>query len=232
MGQLVSAVNQAEPDLILIAGDMITREARYIEPAAVQAGRLRARHGVLAAFGDHENFAYVDQERSRREVQDAMARHGVPMIDNQVVKLEIGGATLAVIVATHNYINRIGRDTARQLLDQARGADFTILVAHQGSGELLAEAERGGVDLFLAGHTHGGQIRFWLPFADLTPARLETPYLEGAFQLGDMTLVVTSGLGMSVVPFRYRSPASVDLIRLRRGAPLPSRDAAAAGKTD
>jgi hypothetical protein len=182
---------------------------------------MRARHGVLAAIGDHENFAYRDQERSRREVQDAMARHGVPMKDNEVVKLEVGGATLAVVIATHNYINPLRRERARQLLDQARGADFTILLAHQGSGELLAEAEQGGVDLFLAGHTHGGQIRFWLPFADLTPARLETPYLEGAFPLGDMTLVVTSGLGMSIVPFRYRSPASVELIRLRRGAPVP-----------
>ena len=219
MAQLVDAANRMEPDLVLIAGDMITRAPQYIEPAAEQAGRLRAEHGVLAAIGDHDNFAYLDRERSLREVQEALARHGVPMLDNEVRRIQVGGAEIAVVLATHNYVNPIDPDTLRRLLERTAGSDVQVVVAHQTSPELLELAREAGVELFLGAHTHGGQVRFWLPLLDLTPARLETRYVEGSYRLGAMTLVVTAGLGMSVTPLRYRSPASVDVIELRAAAP-------------
>ncbi|HLU66641.1 MAG TPA: metallophosphoesterase, partial [Kofleriaceae bacterium] len=204
--------------LVIIAGDLITRAPRYIEPAARQAGRLRARHGVLACVGDHDNFAYMDRRRSLREVTEALARHGVAMLDNEVRRVRVGGAEIAVVLATNNYVNRIDRDTTAALMAAAGGADLQIVAAHQTSPELLAGAREGGADLFLGGHTHGGQVRFWLPFLDLTPVRFETAYIDGAYQLGDMMLTVTSGLGMSVTPMRYRAPATIEIIRLRRAA--------------
>lgn len=217
LAELVAAVNREEPDLVVIAGDMITRSQAYTPMAARAAGQLRARLGSLACIGDHENFSYRDQKRSVREVRDAMAKNGVPMLDNEVRTIAIGDATVAVILATNNYISRIEPAVTERLLSAARGADLRVLCAHQASAPLLAAAKDGGVELFLAGHTHGGQVIFWLPFFDLTPARFETPYLSGRFQVGDMTLVVTSGLGMSVAPMRYRSPAGVDIVRLKKG---------------
>lgn len=216
LSQLVDAANRARPDLVLIAGDMITRAPRFIELAARETARLVAPRGVLACIGDHDNFAYRDRERSLREVRDALARHGIPMLDNQVRELRVGDAAIAIVFATNNYVSRIDRDTTRRLLEQAAGADFRILLAHQPSEALIADARAGRIDLFLAGHTHGGQINFWLPFLDLTPARIENRYITGSFRLGDMLLVVSSGLGMSVAPFRYRAPATLDLVRLHR----------------
>lgn len=216
MSQLVDAANRARPDLVLIAGDMITRAPRFIDVAARETARLVAPRGVLACIGDHDNFAYRDRERSLREVREALARRGVPMLDNEVRQLRVGDADIAIVFATNNYVSRIDRDTTRRLLEQAAGADLRILLAHQPSRALVADARAGRVDLLLAGHTHGGQINFWLPFLDLTPARIENPYITGSFRLGDMLLVVSSGLGMSVAPFRYRSPATLDLVRLHR----------------
>jgi predicted MPP superfamily phosphohydrolase len=215
LAQLVEETNSAQPDLVLIAGDMITRAPRWIDVAAEHASRLRATHGVLACIGDHDNFAYRDRERSLREVRDALARRGIPMLDNEVREIQVGNARLAVILATNNYVNQIDRDTTRALLEKASGADFKVLLTHQGSLGLLDEARTGGVDLFLSGHTHGGQVNFWLPFYDLTPVRFENRYVRGAHKLDKMLLVVSSGLGMSIAPFRYRSPATLDLIRLR-----------------
>lgn len=216
LAQLVDAANRARPDLVLIAGDMITRAPRHIEIAAREAARLRAPRGVLACIGDHENFAYRDRDRSLREVREALARRGIPMLDDEIRELQVGEAEVALVFATNNYVRRIGRDATRELLRRAAGADFRILVSHQPSRALVADARDGGVDLFVAGHTHGGQINFWLPFYDLSPVRFENPYITGSFRLGDMLLVVSSGLGMSVAPFRYRAPATLDLIRLRR----------------
>jgi hypothetical protein len=216
LSQLVDAANRARPDLVLIAGDMITRAPRFIEVAAGQAARLTAPHGVLACIGDHDNFAYRDRGRSLREVREALARRGIPMLDNEVRQIRVGGATIAVILATHNYVSRIDSETTRALLDRARGADLVVLLAHQPGGQLVADAAAGGVDLFMTGHTHGGQINFWLPFLDITPVRIENRYITGSYRVGDMLLTVSSGLGMSVAPFRYRSPASLDIVRLRR----------------
>jgi predicted MPP superfamily phosphohydrolase len=214
---LVEAVNRTQPDLILIAGDMITGAPQYIEPVARWTGKLRATHGVFACVGDHDNFAYFrDRERSLREVRDALARHGVPMLDNEVRDLTIGAAKLAVILASNNYVSRIDRETTQALLDRARSADVQILCAHQTQETLLADARDAGVELFLSGHTHGGQIRFWLPFFDLAFVRFETPYVAGAYRLGNMLLAVTNGVGVSVAPFRYRTPASFELIRLQK----------------
>lgn len=219
LAQLVDAVNREAPDLVVIAGDMITRAPSYADMAARAAGRMRARLGVLACIGDHENFAYRDRARSVREVREAMERHGVPMLDNEVRTLRVGDATIAVVLATNNYVSRIAPDAAARLLATAHAADLRVLCAHQATAPLLAAARDAGVELFLAGHTHGGQVNFWLPFLDLTPARFETPYITGAHRIGDMMLVVTSGLGMSVAPLRYRSPPTIDIVHLARTTP-------------
>ncbi|HWM86294.1 MAG TPA: metallophosphoesterase [Kofleriaceae bacterium] len=216
LAQLVDASNQERPDLVLIAGDMITRAPRFIPVAAEQAARLRAPYGVLACIGDHDNFAYRDRARSLREVKDALARRGIEMVDNEVREIQVGGATIAVMFATNNYVSKIAPETMRGLLARAAGADLRVLLTHQPGAQLLEQARAGGTQLFLGGHTHGGQINFWLPFLDVTPVRLENRYITGTYRLGDMMLTVSSGLGMSVAPFRYRSPATLDIIRLGR----------------
>lgn len=217
--QLVDAVNGERPDLVLIAGDIISRDPAHIEMAAEVLGQLRAPHGVVSCIGDHENFAYRDRARSVREVREGLARHGIAMLDNQVRWIEVGDERLAVVVATDNYITPLTADRARPLVAAAKGAAFTVVLTHQARRPLLGVAREAGVDLVLAGHTHGGQVRFWLPGLDLVAARVETPYVTGHYTggaLGSVDLVVSSGLGTSVVPFRYRAPATAEIITLRR----------------
>ncbi len=222
LAQLVDAVNREKPDLIVIAGDLVTRDARDIPVAARQVGRLRARDGVIACIGDHDNFLYFrDHRRSVSEVRSALAAHGAEMLDDQVRTIPVGDARLSLLVATNNYITPIDPTTIDNLLRAGASGDVEVLLTHQTSGRLLAAARDAGVDLVLAGHTHGGQIQLWLPFVDLIPVRVETPYVAGAYRLGNTLLVVSNGLGVSVLPFRYRSTASVDIIRLRSPAPRP-----------
>ena len=98
---------------------------------------------MLACIGDHDNFAYRDRGRSLREVREALARRGIQMLDNEVREIRVGGATIAVILATNNYVSHIDRETTRALLARARGADLEILLAHQPGGQLVADARRG-----------------------------------------------------------------------------------------
>jgi predicted MPP superfamily phosphohydrolase len=218
IGQLVDAANAERPDLVLIAGDIISRDPAYIEPAARALARLRAPMGIVSCIGDHENFAYRDRERSVREVREGLAARGIAMLDDEVRWYEVGGRRLAVVVATDNYITPLGEAGARSLMQRASGADFTIVLAHQARRPLIAAARAAGAQLMLAGHTHGGQVRLWFG-VDLVAARIESPYLTGRYrggQLGPMELIVSSGLGTSILPFRYRAPATVEIVTLRR----------------
>ena len=70
-------------------------------------------------------------------------------------------------------------------------------------------------DLFLAGHTHGGQITLVFPFIQLTPTLIETRYIKGDFYFNDMLAIVCGGLGMSLAPVRYNSTPEIVIITLK-----------------
>ena len=71
-------------------------------------------------------------------------------------------------------------------------------------------------DMYLAGHTHGGQITIFLPFFNLSPTLIETKYVKGDFNFNNMFVYVTRGLGMSIAPLRYNSTPEITLITLSK----------------
>lgn len=206
-------VNAEKPDVVLSAGDWINSGPDYIESAAAAAETLRSPLGTFSVRGDHEHFAYVDRDRSVAEVEAALSRHGVTMISDDVRWFEHRGKRIAVAFLNHNYIHRTNPVTITSLVSKMAGADKKILVTHQFDAAMAAQVQ-GNVDLVLAGHTHGGQVNPVVGVVHVNLARLETPYVDGRYQLGSTTIIVTAGVGYSVVPFRYASPGSVELIDL------------------
>jgi predicted MPP superfamily phosphohydrolase len=72
----------------------------------------------------------------------------------------------------------------------------------------------GKVDLVLGAHTHGGQVNPVLGVTHVKLARLETDLIDGRYELGKTTVIITAGVGYSIVPFRYAAPGSIELIEL------------------
>jgi len=213
--ELYAQVNAEMPDIVLSGGDWINTGPDYIERAATAAGMLRSRLGTYSVRGDHEHFAYVDRARSVGEIERALEQHGVHMVANQVRWFEHGDKRIAVAFLNYNYIVRADAVTVSTLVAQVAAADYKIVVTHQ-LDRALAEQLRGRVDLVLAGHTHGGQVNPVVGLVHVNLARIETPYISGRYMLGERTtVIVTSGVGMSVVPIRYASPGSLEIIDLR-----------------
>lgn len=206
-------LNASRPDVVLAGGDWINTGPEYIEAAAAAAGELRSRLGTYSVRGDHENFAYVDRARSVAAVERALRRHGVAMLNNEVRWFEQGGKRIAVVFLGYNYIERADPATIDALVASVAGADFSIAVTHQLDAALIARLED-RIDLVLAGHTHGGQVNPVLGLWHVAPARLETEFVDGRYQRGATTIIVTAGIGYSIVPFRYAAPGSVDIIDL------------------
>jgi predicted MPP superfamily phosphohydrolase len=211
--EVYAMVNASEPDLVLSGGDWINTGPEHIEAAAETAAMLESRLGVFSVRGDHEHFAYFDRERSVAEVEAAMRRNGVEMIDNDVRWFEHHGKRIAVVFLGYHYIQRADRETIARLVDATAGADYSIVVSHQLDAALAAQL-RDRVDLVLGAHTHGGQVNPVIGLWHVPLARLETELVDGRYQLGSTTVIVTAGVGTSIIPIRYASPGSIELIQL------------------
>jgi len=215
LSNYLNKVNSLNPDLILIAGDLITTGPDYIELSAREVGKLKAKYGVYSCVGDHDNWAYRnDYVRSLSEVTSALNYHNVQMIDNDIKEINVDSATIAITFITNTYVETVSQNILDSLSSNNVG-NFKIFLTHQPQPRLIESGLNNGFDLYLAGHTHGGQITFVFPFVQLSPTMFETSYIHGDFWFGGMLMVINRGLGMSLAPIRYNSTPEVTLIVLK-----------------
>jgi predicted MPP superfamily phosphohydrolase len=216
LGNYIDKVNNLKPDLVLIGGDMISGNSQYIDTTAEYVGKIKAKFGVYTCRGDHDYWAYrPDMQRSVGEITDALGRYKVPMLNNENLRLDIHGAKMLISFITYTYPDKINPDLLDELLAEKK-EDLNILLLHQPEGGIPEKAAQNNYDLMLAGHTHGGQITFLFPFINLSPTLIETRFVRGNFHIGNMLLVVTRGLGMSLVPLRLNSTPEITVITIRK----------------
>ncbi len=217
LARYISGVNDTDPDLVLIGGDMITSTPDYIDEAAEYVGKIKSKYGVFSCIGDHDNWAYRDNfRRSLQEVEGALQKYNVKMFNNRDTVLNINNAEMGITFLTSTYVERIRTDIIDSLIQAQNHLDFKILLVHQPNKLAVQKAASAGYNLFLAGHTHGGQVTFLFPFVNLTPTLIETRFVRGDFPFGKMLMIVTRGLGMSLVPMRYNSTPEITVIVLRK----------------
>jgi predicted MPP superfamily phosphohydrolase len=212
--EVYALVNASRPDVVLSGGDWINTGPDHIAAAAATAAALSSRLGTFSVRGDHEHFAYVDRQRSVAEVEQAMRAHGIAMLSNEVRWFEHHGKRIAVVFLNHNYIHRTDRATVAALVAGVADADYRIVVTHQLDAQLAALLE-GKVELVLGAHTHGGQVNPVVGLTHVELARLETDFIDGRYELGATTIIITAGVGYSIIPLRYAAPGSIELIELR-----------------
>ena len=215
LSNYIDKLNSTNPDLVLMAGDMITSTPNFIEISANQLSKVKAKYGVFTCVGDHDNWAYRgDNERSLSEISEALRNVNIPMIDNDKLVLGIDNANIEVTFITNTYVETINERTLDSLTNNKNKADLRIFLTHQPRDFMIDKASEKGYDLYLCGHTHGGQITFLFPFYNLSPTLAETTYMRGDFWFGNMLMVVTRGLGMSLAPVRFNSTPEITVIKL------------------
>ena len=159
-------------------------------------------------IGDHDYWS------DRATIPIAMRECGWTFLENDTTTLRIRGEPIHITGLTHVYSARLDSPAMARRLAGAPPATLRLLVAHQPAMPLIAAAERNGIDLVLAGHTHGGQIVF-RPFGiPVTPSRYETRYVSGLYHASATAVVVTNGIGFTLTPVRYHAPAEVTTITL------------------
>ena len=136
------------------------------------------------------------------------------MINNKKRTINVNGAKISIAFITSTYVEKINETKFDNVIDNSLSGDLKILLVHQPSNFLVEKAKQYNFNLLLAGHTHGGQVTFLFPFKNLTPTLIETKYVRGDFHFGNLLMVVTRGLGMSLVPLRYNSTPEVTVIMI------------------
>lgn len=215
LSNYIEKLNSTNPDLVLIAGDMITSTPDFIELSAKQLSRVTARHGVFTCVGDHDNWAYRGNTvKSLYEVTQALSKVNIPMIDNNKMILGIDSSNIEVTFITNTYVETISEKLLDSLTNNINKADLRIFLTHQPREFMINKAVEKKYDLYLCGHTHGGQVTFLFPFYNLSPTLTETTYMRGDFWFEDMLMIVTRGLGMSLAPVRFNSTPEITVITL------------------
>jgi predicted MPP superfamily phosphohydrolase len=186
---VVRRVNALQPDIIVLTGDYLNlsniRDPEAAEDFRHLVAQLEAPYGIYAVRGT--------VEAAPKTMARLLEGTNVVWLEQEAVTLDVRGqrVTLVGVACSH----RQELDTAR--LDQAMAGvpddDFTLLLYH--SPDLIREATGHGLDLYLAGHTHGGQLRLPVYGALVTFSRYGRRYASGLFEEAGTHLYVSRGLG-------------------------------------
>jgi len=189
--RLLDTVAELQPDVIAVTGDYVnisfTNDAEAHNQTRELLKQLRAPAGVFIIRGSPS----VDPPEL---VAQLSAGLGVRWLRDEVVSIDWHGCRLHIAGVECSYDLEGDEMRLRSVLDGRAGECFTMLLYH--TPDLMPVAAQVGVDLYLAGHTHGGQLRLPLYGALVTASNYGKRYEMGRYNQGKTTLYVNRGMGL------------------------------------
>jgi predicted MPP superfamily phosphohydrolase len=228
VGDIVDLANSQKPDLTVLLGDYVCTHrlvSGYVPPGAwaEQLARLEAPLGVYAILGNHDWWSAAiptEPADNSRSVRRALSEAGVPLLENQSVRLSKRGRPfwltglgdlLARLPNPRHGHGAADLPAAMRAIDDDAPA---ILLVHE---PYFFPWVPDRFDLSLAGHMHGGQVNLPVigPPVSLLKRR-SGKYIYGEYALGEKRMIVSGGLGTSLAPVRILRPPEVVMVKLGR----------------
>ena len=201
--KIVGRVNEMRPDLVVLTGDFVTRNAEQFAPSLAVLNELHPVDKTLAVLGNHDAWTNPDL------IQQTLETAGVQVLNNRSVTLERPSAQLHVAGVDDIWA---GRDRLNEVLAALPANGAAILLAHE-PDFADTSAATGRFDLQLSGHSHGGQIH--LPFIKRVLPPLAYKYPLGQYQVGSMIQYTNRGLGSSGIPIRFNCRPEITIFTLK-----------------
>jgi len=228
IARAVDMANDLQPDISFVTGDFVSGEGDPLDDCITELSRLRAPLGVWGCNGNHEIYAGVedDAERLFREKGMRLLRARSAVVDHNGGRFNL----LGVDYQRDHMVS--GENTGpesmlREIETLVRRDMPNILLSHNPNS--FRRAAELGIELSLAGHTHGGQVKFEIVDHSVSPARLISPFVAGLYHLPmsgqagavpnglqKAALYVNRGLGTLGFPVRIGVPPEITLLTLRR----------------
>ncbi len=213
-GRLLEKIEEASPDLIAVTGDLIDSDHTELGKAMEFIQGAAALAPVYYVTGNHEAWSedWGDLEEQLKEAE-------VVVLRGEKAEVICHGIPFALIGLDDPAFNADGGEEAVEMgrrleVLSERTDGYTILLSHRPElFDVYAEKE---IDLVLSGHAHGGQMR--IPFIGglIAPNQGVFPlYTEGLFEKGQTKMVVSRGLGNSVIPVRVNNRPQLIVVKLK-----------------
>ena len=212
--RLLEMLREAEPDMIAITGDLIDSRRTDLAVALAFAKEAVQIAPCYYVSGNHE--ARVSEYQ---ELKAGLAAAGVTVLDDAQVKIEVSGESITVIGVNDPSFSADYLSGDAAVIDQklselvAEEPGFTLLLSHR--PELFDTYVAHDIDLVLSGHAHGGQFRLPLIGGLVAPNQgLFPKYDAGLYSEGNTNMIVSRGIGNSIIPVRFNNRPEVVLIEL------------------
>lgn len=214
--RLLNKIKDVSPDIIVITGDLIDRRRYDLDTAMMFVNGAVEIAPMYYVSGNHEAWS-----GDYKNIRDNLLNAGVNVIDDNKVKLTKGNSNIEILglsdpdFLTYDYMDGTNSSELEQNLMQLSDENnFQILLSHR--PELFHIYANENIDLIFSGHAHGGQFR--IPFIGgvVAPDQGLVPkYTSGIYKEQQSTLVVSRGLGNSIIPIRIFNRPEVVVITLQ-----------------
>lgn len=222
---LIEAIRAAKPDMILVAGDLLTAKPGAELTTALQLLEVLAKdYPIYYGNGNHEQRLglYPDTYGDMAErYAEGLERLGIRPLVNAHVQLADWGITIYGTEIDRRFYRRIhGQPMEETYLESLLGKvdkdTYSILLAH--NPDYFPQYAGWGADLVLAGHVHGGMVR--IPFVGKGVASPHISFFPrydgGRFDEGDSVMLVSRGLGMHTIPIRLFNPGELLVLDFKK----------------
>ncbi|HDR7720361.1 metallophosphoesterase [Bacillus albus] len=212
---LIQKVKGENPDIIVITGDLIDSKSYDAEVSMELIRELVKKYPIYFVTGNHEKWSgkYNDLEKE-------LKNHHVTVLRNEHVTIQKGQQKINLLGIDDPEFVTGNNDEVKGVKDEISKAKFgmppdtyNVLLSHR--PELLAKYADEQIDLVLSGHAHGGQVR--LPFIGglVAPNQGVFPtYTAGLYEKQNTSMVVSRGLGNSVIPQRIFNRPELVVVQL------------------
>jgi len=216
LARLVETLNRIDGDALFLTGDIYHSPLTPIEKSVPILKRLKGRRmGNFAVLGNHEFYAGVSRSLSAlEEAHIHVLRNQWHTYEDGCVRVHIGGIDDPI----KNWLTGTSFPKFSYLMKIVpREPGMKLLLSHRPT--ILPEASKAEIDLVLSGHTHGGQII--LPSISqrrgISVARLVSQFTHGWYHMGNTTMYLNRGVGLTFVPWRINCPPEIAVFRLGDG---------------
>jgi uncharacterized protein len=201
----VTMANQLKADLMVLTGDYLSWDPAAQDEVVQTIAGLRAPYGIFGCLGNHETITQTEQS-----ITGLFAAHGIRILRQERAPIRLGGDAL----------NLIGIDDSQPSLDVIAHLvmpdTVNILLIHEQEPDGFDQAVKFGIDLTLAGHTHGGQLSLEFLHRGLCLSRLISPYTSGWYEKSGGQLYVNRGIGTTILPIRLGARPEITILELSR----------------
>lgn len=216
---VVEQANAQNADLIVLLGDYVSeskwdRESRRkpegtdrtelwvpVETIAESLKGLKAKYGAYAIIGNHD--WYHNEQKIHRMFEEIA---GLTVLQNEIIEIDVNGEKVRLWGIEDLYRNRQVPPEPFNALAEKKN----VVVLTHNPDSLLSAPD--GFAIMFSGHTHGGQLNW--PIFGPKAVFNDPRFMDGHAVVDGKHVYVTSGVGTSVIPFRFRVPPEIAVITI------------------